>query len=368
MSGHHGRDQWQKLTLAAEKDGTVTGLKVDLLADLGAYVAHRRRRRAGARRVHVQRDLQVPGLPVQLPDGAHQQDLDRRLPRRRAPGGDVRHRAADGRARRRGRRRPARDPREELDQARGVPVHHGGRAGVRLRQLRGRHREGQGDVRVRRAAGRAEAAPRLRRPRAARHRRLDVHRDVRPGAVAGCSARSTTAPAAGSTRASGCWPTGKVEVVTGASAHGQGHETAFSQIVADRLGVAVRGRRGPARRHPGRPQGPGHLRLALAGRRRRGAGPGGRQGDREGQADRGPPARGRRSTTSSSPAAGSRSGAPTRGWRSARSRPRSFAAHNLPDGRRADHRLGGDVRPGELQLPARHPPVRDGGRHRDRAR
>src|ERR1700750_3053193 len=31
--------------------------------------------------------------------------------------------------------------------------------------------------------------------------------------------------------------TGKVEVITGASAHGQGHETAFSQIVADRLGV-----------------------------------------------------------------------------------------------------------------------------------
>jgi carbon-monoxide dehydrogenase large subunit len=32
--------------------------------------------------------------------------------------------------------------------------------------------------------------------------------------------------------------TGKVEITTGASAHGQGHETAFSQIVADRLGVA----------------------------------------------------------------------------------------------------------------------------------
>ena len=36
---HHGRDQWQRLTLAATKDGTVTGLKVDLLANLGAYVA-----------------------------------------------------------------------------------------------------------------------------------------------------------------------------------------------------------------------------------------------------------------------------------------------------------------------------------------
>ncbi|RKT79811.1 carbon-monoxide dehydrogenase large subunit [Terracoccus luteus] len=39
LSGHHGRDQWQKLTLSAKKDGTVTGLKVDLLADMGAYVA-----------------------------------------------------------------------------------------------------------------------------------------------------------------------------------------------------------------------------------------------------------------------------------------------------------------------------------------
>jgi carbon-monoxide dehydrogenase large subunit len=33
-------------------------------------------------------------------------------------------------------------------------------------------------------------------------------------------------------------PTGKIEVVTGSSPHGQGHETAWSQIVADQLGVA----------------------------------------------------------------------------------------------------------------------------------
>src|SRR5665811_2566771 len=37
MAAHHGRDQLQKLTLCATKDGTVTGLKVDLMADLGAY-------------------------------------------------------------------------------------------------------------------------------------------------------------------------------------------------------------------------------------------------------------------------------------------------------------------------------------------
>ena len=39
MAAHHGRDQWQKLTLAATKEGKVTGLKVELLADLGSYVA-----------------------------------------------------------------------------------------------------------------------------------------------------------------------------------------------------------------------------------------------------------------------------------------------------------------------------------------
>ena len=38
VAAHHGRDQLQRLTLAATKDGTVTGLKVDLLANMGAYL------------------------------------------------------------------------------------------------------------------------------------------------------------------------------------------------------------------------------------------------------------------------------------------------------------------------------------------
>ena len=38
VSGHHGRDQYQTLTLAATKEGKVTALKVDLVANLGAYV------------------------------------------------------------------------------------------------------------------------------------------------------------------------------------------------------------------------------------------------------------------------------------------------------------------------------------------
>ncbi len=39
MAAHHGRDQVQTLTLAADKDGNVTGFKAHLDADLGAYVA-----------------------------------------------------------------------------------------------------------------------------------------------------------------------------------------------------------------------------------------------------------------------------------------------------------------------------------------
>ena len=210
------------------------------------------------------------------------------------PGGDVRHRADDGRARRRGRRGPARDPREELDQARGVPVHHGRRARpttpatTRPPPPRPRRCSGTTSCGPSRSGA---ATPVTASSSASASRRSPRCAAWRP---AGCSAQLNYGAGGWEHASVRMLATGKVEVVTGASAHGQGHETAFSQIVADRLGVAVRGRRGPARRHPDRPQGPGHLRLALAGGRRRGAGQGGRQGDREGEADRGPPARGQR--------------------------------------------------------------------------
>jgi len=34
-------------------------------------------------------------------------------------------------------------------------------------------------------------------------------------------------------------PTGKVTVFTGSHSHGQGHETTFGQVVADRLGIPM---------------------------------------------------------------------------------------------------------------------------------
>ena len=206
LTVHHGRDQWQRIRIAADSDGRMRGLDVDLLADMGAYLM-----------------LVTPGVPllgafmypaiykmdallVQVHRRLHHEDAHRRLPRRRAARGHVRDRADHGRARRRAGRGPAGGARAELDQARGVPVHHDRRPDVRLGQLRGGHGPGQGAVRLRRAAAGADRADRAgttrsgsasasrRSPRCAAWRRP------------GCSARCPTAPAAGRAPRSGCCP------------------------------------------------------------------------------------------------------------------------------------------------------------------
>ena len=329
MAAHHGRDQVQTLTLAADKDGKVTGAQGAPRRRPRRLRRDRRRWRAGPRCLHVQRDLQVPGLPLRVPDRPHQHHVHRRLPRRRPAGGDVRHRAADGRARRRGGRRPAGDPRAQLDHPRGVPVHHGRGPGVRHRQLRGGHGEGEGVLRLRRAARGAEGAPRPRRPGPARHRRLDLHRDVRPRAQPG-----PRQPRLRRRRL------GERERADDAPRQGRGRHRRQRPRAGPRDGVQpdrrrparrpVRGRRGAARRHPGRPEGPRHLRLALAGRRRRGARQGRRQGDRQGQG-RSPRTCSRPTpTTSSTPAGGSPSAAPTRAWRSRSCRRRPSPATTTP--------------------------------------
>ena len=38
LTVHHGRDQWQRIRIAADRDGRLRGLEVDLLADMGAYL------------------------------------------------------------------------------------------------------------------------------------------------------------------------------------------------------------------------------------------------------------------------------------------------------------------------------------------
>ena len=126
--------------------------------------------------------------------------------------------------------------------------------------------------------------------------------------------------------------TGKVEVVTGASAHGQGHETAFSQIVADRLGVAfedVEVLHGDTQVVPKGLDTYGSRSLVVGGEALV------RAADKV--IEKAKPVAAHLLEASVDDIefnAGTVLGraAPTRGWRSARSPVAVFAAHNLPDG------------------------------------
>ncbi len=89
-------------------------------------------------------------------------------------------------------------------------------------------------------------------------------------------------------------PSGTVTLLIGTQSSGQGHQTAYAQLVAERLGIAleqIRVPQGDTRRRRLRPR---HRRLALAAGRRRAVGARRRQADRQGQEDRRAPSRGGR--------------------------------------------------------------------------
>ena len=62
-------------------------------------------------------------------------------------------------------------------------------------------------------------------------------------------------------------PVGTIEILTGSHSHGQGHETTFAQVVADRLGIPIEPGPDRAWRHRQGAVRHGHLRLALGGGR-----------------------------------------------------------------------------------------------------
>ena len=171
-------------------------------------------------------------------------------------------------------------------------------------------------------------------------------------------AASASRPAAGSRRWSASTTPARSPSTPAARRHGQGHETAFAQIVADRLGRRPGGTSRCIHGDTGdRARGPQHVRLALAGGRRRGAGQVRRQDRRQGQGDRRPPARGgtgghrgRRRQVLGQGLAGQGHDA-RRGGR--RRVPQPGPGR---DGARA---RGDDVlRPGELRVPVRRPRLR----------
>jgi aerobic carbon-monoxide dehydrogenase large subunit len=233
---HHGRDQIQRLTLAAEADGRIRGLKVDLLADMGAYLM-----------------LVTPGIPLL---GAFMFNGIYKM--------DAYHFTCSG----------VFTTKTPTDAYRGAGRPEATYAIERLMdelaaelsldplEVRRRnwiaHEEFPYDTiaGLTYDSGDYEAATekarrlfeydKLRAEQADRRERGDpVQLGIGVSTFTEMCGLAPSRVLGSLSYGAGGWehasvrmlPSGKVEVVTGSSAHGQGHETAWAQIAADRLGV-----------------------------------------------------------------------------------------------------------------------------------
>jgi carbon-monoxide dehydrogenase large subunit len=236
MTIHHGRDQLQRIRIAAERDGKLRGLSVDLLADMGAYLM-----------------LVTPGVPLL---GAFMYNAIYKWDAYsfRCTGVFTTKMPTDAY---RGAGRP-----EATFAIERAMDDLAAELGVDPLDLRMRnwiaHEEFPFDTvsGLTYDSGNYEAAT-------ARARELFRYDDLRKEQEERRARRDPVQVGIGvSTYTEACglapsrllgqlnygaggWehasvrmlPTGTVEVVTGSSAHGQGHETAWSQIAADTLGV-----------------------------------------------------------------------------------------------------------------------------------
>jgi carbon-monoxide dehydrogenase large subunit len=236
LTVHHGRDQWQRIKVAADSDGRVRALDADLLADMGAYLM-----------------LVTPGVPLLgafMFNGIYKMDaysfkctgvFSTKMPTDAYRGAG---------------RPEATFALERIMDELAAELNMDPLA-VRERNWI-KHDEFPYDTvsgltydsgNYEAATARARALFNYDELRAEQQRRRDSNDPVQLGL--GTSTYTEMCGLAPSrvlgslAYGAGGWehasvrmlPTGKVEVVTGSSAHGQGHETAWSQIVADKLGI-----------------------------------------------------------------------------------------------------------------------------------
>jgi len=233
---HHGRDQIQRLRLAADADGRIRGLDVDLLADMGAYLM-----------------LVTPGVPLL---GAFMFNAIYKMDAYRFSCTGVFTTKTPTDAYRGAGRPEATYAIEHLLDDLAAEL---GMDPLELRERNWiKHEEfpyttiagltyDSGNYEA--ATAEAKRLFHYDELRAEQSERVSAGSPVRLGiGISTFTEMCGLAPSRvlGSLAyAAGGWehasirmlPTGKVEVVTGSSAHGQGHETAWSQIVADQLGV-----------------------------------------------------------------------------------------------------------------------------------
>jgi carbon-monoxide dehydrogenase large subunit len=236
LAAHHGRDQIQDITITAKRDGTVTGLDVHLLADMGAYLG-----------------LVGPGVPIL---GAFMFNAIYKFPALKFTCTNVFTTKTLTDAYRGAGRPEATFAIERIMDELAVEL---GRDPMDLRRQNWiTHDEfpfttvvgltydsGNYEQATDQAMATFDYAG-LRHEQEERRRSGDRIQlgigistftemcGLAPSRVLGSLAYGAGGWEAASIR---MLATGKVEVITGASGHGQGHETAFSQIVADQLGV-----------------------------------------------------------------------------------------------------------------------------------
>ncbi len=236
MAVHHGRDQIQRLSLAADRDGRIRGLKVDLLADMGAYLM-----------------LVTPGIPLL---GAFMFNAIYKMDAYsfRCTGVFTTKTPTDAY---RGAGRP-----EATFGIERMMDELAAELGMDPMEVRRRnwikHEEFPYDTisGLTYDSGNYEAATekamrlfeydKLRAEQAERRDRGDpVQLGIGISTFTEMCGLAPSRVLGSLSYGAGGWehasvrilPSGKVEVVTGSSAHGQGHETAWAQITADRLGV-----------------------------------------------------------------------------------------------------------------------------------
>jgi carbon-monoxide dehydrogenase large subunit len=232
----HGRDQIQDIEIAARKDGTLLGLKVQLLADMGAYL-----------------QLVTPGIPIL---GAFMFPAIYKMPSYRFLCTGVFTTKTPTDAYRGAGRPEATYAIERIMDELAVEL---GRDPMELRKQNWiQHEEFPYEMiaGLTYDSGNYEAATELAEQmfdmaglRAEQARRRESEDPVQLGiGISTFTEMCGLAPSRvlGSlSYGAGGWeaasvrmlPTGKVEVTSGATPHGQGHHTAWSQIVADSLGV-----------------------------------------------------------------------------------------------------------------------------------
>ena len=237
LAAHHGRDQLQRLRMSARKDGTITGFDVDLLADMGAYLG-----------------LVTPGVPIL---GAFMFNAIYKIPAYRFTCTNVYTNKTMTDAYRGAGRPEATFAIERMMDELAVTLDmepmevRRRRTGSSTRSSRSPPSPGSPTTpaTTRRPPTKAMELfdyDALRAEQAERRARGDrVQLGIGISTFTEMCGLAPSRVLGALSYGAGGWetasirmlPSGAVEVVTGSSAHGQGHETAWSQIVADKLGV-----------------------------------------------------------------------------------------------------------------------------------